>query len=240
VHHSCSSCVTPKSSLAQGPEGIDVTLDPRIAAALFALAGVLFAVLGVRAARGRPFVAFAGAVTALALFAVAALCGALALSLHGYRALTREEVAAVVEIRPLTRQRFVARVTLPSGRMQSYEIAGDELYVDARVLKWHPWVNLLGLHTHYALDRIGGRYLDIEEERNAPRTVHSLGEDVRLDVFALRRKHDLLAPLVDASYGSGTFTAADRHATYEVRVSTTGLLVRERDAAQASAWTRGR
>jgi hypothetical protein len=205
-----------------------VTLDPRIAAALFAVAGLFFLVVGVRAARGRPFLAATGGLLALALLAVAGLCGALALSIHGYHALTREDVAAVVDIRPVARQRFVARVTWPDGEMRSFEITGDELYVDARVLKWHPWVNLLGLHTHYALDRIGGRYVDIEDERNAPRSVYSLADAAPLDVFALRREHQFLAPLVDATYGSGTFTAADRPMTLEVRVSTTGLLLRER------------
>ena len=211
-----------------------MTIDPRIAAALLALAGVVLLVLGVRAARGRPFLAFAGGLTALALLAVAALCGALALSIQGYRALTREEIAAVVEIQPIVHQRFLAHVTLADGTTRSFEIAGDELYVDARVLKWHPWVNLLGLHTHYALDRIGGRYLDIEDERNEKRTIHSLVDGQRLDVFTLRREHELLAPLVDASYGSATFTSADRITTLEVRVSTTGLLVRERRAKTAS------
>jgi hypothetical protein len=208
-----------------------VTLDPRIAAALFAVAGLFFLVVGVRAARGRPFLAATGGLLALALLAVAGLCGALALSIHGYHALTREEVAAVVEIRPVSRQRFVAHVTLPDGQMRSFEITGDEVYVDARVLKWHPWVNLLGLHTHYALDRIGGRYVDIEDERNAPRSVYSLGDATPLDAFALRREHEFLAPLVDATYGSGTFTAADHPMTLEVRVSTAGLLVRERRGA---------
>lgn len=207
-----------------------MTLDPRIAAALLALAGVVFAVLGVRAARGRPFLAFVGGLAALAFFAVAALCGALAVSIHGYRALTREEVAAVVEIQPVVHQRFLAHVTLADGTTRSFELAGDELYVDARVLKWHPWVNLLGLHTHYALDRIGGRYVDIEDERSEKRTIHSLVNGAPLDAFTLRREHELLAPLVDASYGSATFASADRIATLEVRVSTTGLLVRERGA----------
>jgi hypothetical protein len=33
--------------------------------------------------------------------------------------------------------------------------------------------------------------------------------------------------VVDAEYGSATFIAADRPALFEVRVSTTGLLIRE-------------
>lgn len=214
-----------------------MTLDPRIAAALLALAGFVLAALGVRAGRRHPFAAFSSLVASLALLAAAALCVALALSIHGYRALTREEVAAVVEIQPVVHQRFLAYVTLADGTTRTFELAGDELYVDARVLKWHPWVNLLGLHTHYALDRIGGRYVDIEDERNEKRTIHTLVDGQRLDAFTLRREHALLAPLVDASYGSATFTNADRITTVEVRVSTTGLLVRERGARSAAVKT---
>jgi hypothetical protein len=204
-----------------------VTLEPRIAALLLALASLLLLATGLRALRGRPVLAAAGGLVALALLAVSGLCAALAVSVHGYRALTREEVAAVVAIEPLARQRFVAQVTLADGRSRRFELAGDELYVDARVLKWSPWANLLGLHTSYALDRIAGRYTELEDERLAPRTVHSLVDRAPLDAFALRRKHELLAPLVDASYGSATFAAADRPAALEVRVSTTGLLLRE-------------
>jgi hypothetical protein len=205
------------------------TLDPRIAAGALAAVSLVLFVAAVRAERKHPALAVSGGILALLLLAAGALCGALALSVQGYRALTREELAAVVEIEPVVHQRFLAHVTLPDGQKQSFQIAGDELYVDARVLKWHPWVNLLGLHTSYALDRISGRYADIEDERREPRTIFSLvHEGTRLDAFALRRKHELLAPLVDASYGSATFARADRKATLEVRVSTSGLLLRER------------
>jgi hypothetical protein len=206
-----------------------VAFEPRIAALLLAAASTLFLGAGVRAARGRPGLGVAGGLLGLALLPVAAFCAALAVSVHGYRALTREETAAVVAIEPAGRQRFVAHVTLADGRSRSFELAGDELYVDARVLKWSPWANLLGLHTSYALDRIAGRYAELEAERDEPRTVHSIVNGAPLDAFALRRKHEFLAPLVDASYGSATFASAgDRPATLEVRVSTTGLLVRER------------
>jgi hypothetical protein len=204
-----------------------MALEAPMAALGLAVASLLLLGLGVRAARGRPVLAAAGGLAALALLAAAALCAALAVSVHGYRALTREEVAAVVEIEPVAPRRFLARVTLADGRSRSFELAGDELYVDARVLKWSPWANLLGLHTSYALDRIAGRYADIEAERRSPRTVHSLVDDAPLDAFVLRRKHELLAPLVDASYGSATFASAQRRTTLEVRVSTTGLLLRE-------------
>jgi hypothetical protein len=214
-------------------------VEPGIAAPILALASLFLLVTGLRAARRRPVLATAGTFAALALLSSAGLLAALAVSVKGYRALTREEVAAVVEIEPVAPQRFVAEVTLADGRSRRFELAGDELYVDARVLKWAAWANLLGLHTSYALDRIAGRYTDLEDERHEPRTVHSLVEAAPLDAFALRREHELLAPLVDASYGSATFTSADRPTTLEVRVSTTGLLVREQPPGGPGDRSRG-
>jgi hypothetical protein len=157
---------------------------------------------------------------------IAALAGALFVSVHGYRALTREEVAALVSTAPAGEQSFVVSVALPDGRLETFRLAGDELYVDAHILKWKPIANLAGLHTAYELDRVAGRYRELDDERSRPRTVFSLGAARPFDLFDLRRRFAALAPLVDAEYGSATFIAADVPALYELRVSTSGLLVR--------------
>jgi hypothetical protein len=156
-----------------------------------------------------------------------ALCAVVAVGLQGYRALTREDLAATVHTTPIGPQSFEARIVLPDGSEANYRLAGDQFAVEARILKWHPWANLLGLHTAYELDRVTGRYADLEDERSGPRTVFPLSPEHRVDLFAWRARLPWLAPLVDAEYGSSTFTRADRAASYEVRVSTTGLLVRE-------------
>ena len=162
----------------------------------------------------------------LLLLTAAALAATVAISVRGYRALTHEEVAAVIRTEPAGDGRFVVRLERPDGRVETFRLAGDQVYVDARILKWKALANLIGLHTAYELDRISGRYRDLEDERNGPRTVFSLGKPKPLDLFDLRRRLPLLAPLVDAEYGSATFIAADAPAAWEVRVSTTGLLIR--------------
>ena len=163
----------------------------------------------------------------LLLVALGALSGAVALGVQGYRALTREDVAARLSVKPGGPQRLVATLRFPDGRMASYDIAGDEIYVDARILKWKSYANFFGLHTAYELDRIAGRYRDIQQERTAPRTVYPLGEERPIDLFALRRRYVFLEPVLDAEYGSGTFVAVTRPTELELRVSTTGLLLRE-------------
>jgi hypothetical protein len=211
-----------------------VTPDPlTIAAALCAAGGVLCAVAAIALLRrSRRGVVQLGAgvlsfFLALAFLAGGALCAVVGVGLEGYRALTREDLAATVHTTPIGPQLFEARIDLPDGSEANYRLAGDQFAVEARILKWHPWANLLGLHTAYELDRVTGRYERIEDEQTRPRTVFPLSPAHRVDLFAWRARLPWLAPLVDAEYGSSTFTRADQVASYEVRVSTTGLLVRQ-------------
>jgi hypothetical protein len=113
-----------------------------------------------------------------------------------------------------------------------YDLSGDAFYVDARIVKWHPIVNILGLHTAYELDRIAGRYNDVGDERSKPHTVYSLSRPKPLDMLRIVKAFPPLALLVDAQYGSATFTTATRPASFNVLVSTTGLLIRPTTTTQ--------
>lgn len=198
------------------------------AAIALAALSIGFLVVGVWAVRRRRWAgSLGGAGGGLLLLSLAALAGTLGVSTQGYRALTHEEVAAVVTTLPSGDQRFQAFVEFPDGRTRSLEVAGDQLLVDAHILKWHPLANVLGIHTQYELDRLTGRYAGLDDERNAPRSVHSLKDNKPVDLFHLARRYSLLALMVDAEYGSATFITVDRPARFEIRVSTTGLLVRE-------------
>ena len=165
---------------------------------------------------------------ALAL-ALGLLCGAIAVGTRGYRAFTHEALAATVTTEPLGPQRFRATVTLADGSLHMFDLTGDQVYVDAHVLKWRPIGTLLGLETAYELDRIAGRYDALADEQTRERTVYSLARNKPFDAFDLARRYWVLRPFVDAEYGSATFIGATprgESTTYEVRVSTTGLLVR--------------
>lgn len=165
----------------------------------------------------------------LALLAVssAGLIGMIVLATAGYRALTYEETAAVVRVEPAGAKKFTAHFRFPDGQEASYRLTGDALYVDAHILKWKPLANLLGLHTAYELDRVAGRYLDLREERESARTVYLLSRDKPVDMFTLRQRYSMLRPLLDAEYGSASFVNSDKPARFEIRVSTTGLLIRK-------------
>ncbi|HLZ44959.1 MAG TPA: hypothetical protein VKQ05_04700 [Gemmatimonadales bacterium] len=168
-------------------------------------------------------------------FLAAALClslslllGVITVGIHGYRAFTAEALAATIKTEPIGPHRFRATVILPDKSLHMFDLAGDQVYVDAHVLKWRPIGTLLGLETVYELDRIAGRYQALSDEQTQERTVYSLATSKPFDAFDMARRYWVLRPLVDAEYGSATFTGSTTPggASYEVRVSTTGLLVR--------------
>ncbi len=62
----------------------------------------------------------------------------------------------------------VTLTRLPAGRMQVFEMAGDEWRLDTRTLVWTGRAAELGLHDRFRLDRLGGRYLRTELAPEAP------------------------------------------------------------------------
>ncbi len=216
-----------------------------VVAIVLALLGILLFGAGINALRSRTLrnhtlrkrrynLAMIELTLAFCLLCFAALLCTVAVATRGYRALTREEVAAVVRVEPSGSQSFSARFQFPDGREARFNLAGDQLYVDAHILKWKPLANFLGLHTAFELDRVTGRYMKLEDETNRPRTVFSLATHKLLDLFTLRQRYLFLSPLLDAEYGSATFMMAQTPAIYEVRVSTTGLLIRPIEVAPAA------
>lgn len=201
-----------------------------LVALLFAALALAALALGIYAFRQKKLLGGAtGTLVGLLFVALGALCATLSVATRGFQALTREEVAAVVETRPTGEQAFEATVRFPDGGRRSFRLRGDQVYVDARIVKWEPIANVLGLHTAYELDRIGGRYLELDAERDSTRTVYSLSRDRPVEIGRLLERFPFLERVVDAEYGSATYVEVDQPRTLEVRVSTSGLLIRPAD-----------
>ena len=199
-----------------------------ITAAAFGLLGAGLIIHGIVTLPRKGLLQFAfRTLLGLLLLALGGLAGTIVVGIQGYQALTREEVAAHILITPITAQHFSATFHYPDGRTATFAIRGDDIYVDAHILKWKPWANIFGLHTVYQLDRVAGRYHSIEREKYAERTIHSLAQESPVDIFSLRQRYAFLAPFVDATYGSATFLSITQPAKLELNISTTGLLMRE-------------
>ena len=199
---------------------------------LLIVIALLLLASAVGAFRGRkPGGGIVSLLAALALGATGVAAGTAAWAFASFRSLSQESVAATIRIeRPdPSSSEFLAHVRVVGGEERTFQLSGDQVVVDAQIVKWHPWANALGLTTAYRLDRIAGRYRSVDDERTRPRTVASLADDLpeladRL--FTGIEARPWLEPLVDARYGSGTFVTADADDLLEVRVSTSGLLMR--------------
>lgn len=181
-----------------------------------------------------------GALVGALLMALGVAGALIGLNLHTYNRLSFERPIAEISLRQTGEQAFIATVRYPEGEPQEFALSGDQWQMDARVLKWKPWANVLGLDAMYKLDRLGGRYVAIEDETTKPRTVYALGENPGLDLWRLATEYSQFAPMVDASYGSGTFLPMADGAAFEVSLTQSGLIARPTntagEAAVANPW----
>ena len=205
---------------------------------LIALFGLLLLALACqRLYRARFIAATGSALMGLLLLSLAGLLFVISLNLHTYARLTHEKPVAQIVFEARGPQQYRATLAeVPSGEMQLFMLSGDEWQLDARVLKWQGWANLLGLDAQYRLERIGGRYRDIEQERNDQRTVYALSENPGLDLWLLSTQYPRWLPFVDAVYGSATYMPMADGARYEISITQSGLITRPiNPAAEAAA-----
>lgn len=181
----------------------------RLAGGLHFGSGMLYLVLGI-------LVFLIGLSSALA-----------AASLHGYRRIAHEELAATVSIRQLGERQFALRLELPgASEAQDYELLGDEWQIDARMLRWSGRSIVGGSDSAYRLHRISARYAEPGADDGPAPAAYALPRKEPVDFWALLRRYDAFVPFVDAYYGRAAYLPLDEGARYVVTVSRSGVAVR--------------
>ena len=208
-----------------------------IATGLLGALGVLLAFSGVGGMRRRPMSGGIGALLGVLLVASAGLVGLVGLNMRTYDRLTYEQYVAQIEFAQLGPQDFEATVRTPDGEERTFEIKGDDWQMDARVLKFPGWANVAGIDAVYRLDRLGGRYEDVDQERTAPRTIYALSDDPGIDVWKLARGRGK-ALNIDASFGSAVYHPMADGAQFEVNLTQTSLVSRPLNAEATQAVSR--
>ena len=150
----------------------------------------------------------------------------LAFSYYGYGRLVDETLVSQIEFSQSAPGQYTARVMIDGELDRLLELRGDEWQMDARVVNWKPPATVLGLDPIYQLDRLSGRYSDIDDEMSAERTVHALSEELTLDIWRVARKFPVLMPGVDAYYGTATYLPMADGARFEVTLTRTALIAR--------------
>jgi len=159
----------------------------------------------------------------------------LAFSYYGYGRLIDEQTVSQIEFSRSAPGQYTARVMIDGEMDRLLDLRGDEWQMDARVVNWKPPATLLGLDPIYQLDRLSGRYADIDDEMSEERTVYALSDELRLDVWRVARKFPALMPGIDAYYGTATYLPMADGARFEVTLTRTALIARPMNDAAREA-----
>ena len=208
--------------------------------ASFAL-GSLFLVNGIRHLTGKRLVrsSFFG-MAGVCLISLAGLAFMVGLNLLTYHRLTYEHPILKIHFREISPEQYEATLTdTGSGASKRYNLAGNEWQLDARVLRWPPWLQIAGFNSGYRLERLSGRYNTVEDELHKSRSVYDLARNQGLDIWSLTRRYAKWLNWADAYYGSATYLPMNNNADYEVSISQYGLIARPANASaneSVSTW----
>jgi len=185
--------------------------------------------------RGRILRAGGSCISCLACIAVAGVALLIAFSYYSYGRLTAEKVVSNIQFKQTAAEEFEARLMILGEQDRFFRLRGNEWQLDARLVNWKPPATILGLDPIYRLERLSGRYSDIDRERSQDRTVHALSQDAFLDVWTIAREFPLMTPGIDAYYGSATYVPMADGARFEVSLSRDAIIARPVNQAARDA-----
>ena len=161
------------------------------------------------------------------------LAGAsLLFALRSYQVFTREELVAVVSCEPAPagasykfQIQYVPVVKGLTGAAQRFPMYGDQWMIGGDILKWHPWMNLIGFRSCHKLTRLNSRYLKAEAEMSGPKSAYDLNGGTDL-FWSLLYRWGRNISLVEAVYGNSAYTMARPGTRWGVYVTLSGYLVK--------------
>lgn len=161
---------------------------------------------------------------ALVVVLSVALVVSMGLTILTYVRLTAEKPIAKMYFEQVGEDVFAAHlVSDDPGVSGTYEILGDQWRIDAEFIKLKPWANIIGMDARYQLVRFEGRYRDTDKQNTGPYRAYDLGAGDALDLANYLAEWNFL---IDAEYGSSTFTGIEEDVVYTVFRTQSGVIVR--------------
>ncbi|MBT3040161.1 MAG: hypothetical protein KUF75_17770 [Candidatus Thiodiazotropha sp. (ex Ctena orbiculata)] len=157
----------------------------------------------------------------LLVLLVATFVSMLLFNVQSYIQLTKERVLAEVEIVTVDAGTASLRLTV-DGKRKIYALSAHEWRLDARFIKWKPWVALLGKDPVVRLDALSGRNI---VPGNSVIKVYNLHEDYEVIDSIIANLTDHFG-MVDTMYGSSVYMPIEAGAHYQVSANHAGLIAR--------------
>jgi hypothetical protein len=185
--------------------------------------------------RGAWFLGWLRGTCGLLFVALAAVIVILALDLGTYSAVPGDKQLVTVGFEADGPQRY--RVTLQQGRLQrTVSLDGDLWQLDVRLFQWKGLAALIGLEPGYRLEKITGRYLSLEQQRQSlsSRAVLS-GSNYGIDLWRWLRMSDTDFSLFDPQSRRVNYLPMAEGAQFAITLAPTGLLVNPLNPAAEQA-----
>ncbi|OGN51047.1 MAG: hypothetical protein A2352_00355 [Caulobacterales bacterium RIFOXYB1_FULL_67_16] len=226
--------------------------------AAVALIGLVLLIAGLKALfGGKPFRGVAGALLGGGVLWGASLATLFGMNLQTYERLTYERPVATLSLRQIGPQYYEVELAQPAEDGETaapgvlYPVHGDDWRIEAQVLKWKPWANVMGLDSQYRLDRLSGRYRSVEQELHGERSAYDLAAAAsnarngavpfKVEAWDAIRRYRPYVDAADTLYGSAAYMPMADGARYEVWITQSGLVARPvNDVARnasAGGWT---
>ncbi|MGB5209133.1 MAG: hypothetical protein WBO47_05775 [Gammaproteobacteria bacterium] len=208
---------------------VPTNLDLSSLALAALLSGLLLAWLALRRLRRRSLATggLAGLLALLLIVSGGLLVG-LAISFQAIDTLTEETGIGSLTFRQLGPDLFEARAEFTQfDTPQDFVLAGQQWQLDVRFLRWRTPVMLLGIDGLYQLDRLSGRYAELDGSDSMRNSAFSLAGQPGQTLWDLALlSRPWVASWIDMDYGSSIYLPMADGARYRILITPFGVLAR--------------
>ena len=149
-------------------------------------------------------------------------------NIYTYKRFTNEKPIAKLNFTAIQIQEFDATILLDDEcDKKIYRLYGDEWRIDAQFLKWKSWTTLFGLDAMYRIDRLSGRYINIDDENTKQHIAHNLKPSSTLNLSKIAERYDNKFPPVDTVYGSSAYEKMEPNIQFTVYRTQSGIFIRK-------------
>lgn len=172
----------------------------------------------------------------LSLIALGIAIGLLATDIYSYRQVMNTQPVATITFEPIEEQFYDVLVVDTSGKQSRFQIHGDQWQMDVRLVRLGGYLSGFDIKPAYRLDKVSGRYYDIQKETTAKRTASAINTSLLgIDWWAVVNAHPHWLPVVEASLGAARYLPMRPNASFEISVTEKGLAVRPMNDAASEA-----
>ena len=148
---------------------------------------------------------------------------------------TKSELVAEVMCEQINSVENTMRMTLieKKGRnanlTRQFMLTGDQWFVRGDIIKWDSWLNFIGLHTMYKLNRVGGYFVDPKEEKEQKSTHYSLVPEEESPRWKWLYKNGYKLPFINDVYGNSVYKYPESNKVFKIYVTISGFTIGTED-----------